>query len=254
MTTAFVRQLGAEAGVQLNPLRDNSEIPTQDNYDQVVATALKATRGRKDKPFKVNRSNIVRKLGKGQPKRINGLNESYLHVAEALNNGASATPVIVGGKIIGVSGLIGGSGYTKTPKVTIIDGGYGAQVIASTTSGVITDITINSGGDGYTGATTVSITDSGGTGTGATATVTKSDNVITGILTMPAGTGFKKTSAITVNNNASGTGLSLKITSVKAVLSRALKSLMAAVVIPERPPLKLMAKQARALPSRSRKR
>ena len=35
MTVSFVRQLGAESGVQLNPLRDNSEIPAGDNSDQV---------------------------------------------------------------------------------------------------------------------------------------------------------------------------------------------------------------------------
>ncbi|SEN69949.1 hypothetical protein SAMN05216325_14112, partial [Nitrosomonas marina] len=31
---AFVRQLGEEPGVQLNPLRDNSEIPAFSNADQ----------------------------------------------------------------------------------------------------------------------------------------------------------------------------------------------------------------------------
>ena len=88
MTTAFVRQLGREPGVQLNPLRDNSEIPTSDNADQVFGIIMRATRGRIDKPFKVDRGNVRRKLGKGEQVRVSALNEAYVHVVEALNNGA----------------------------------------------------------------------------------------------------------------------------------------------------------------------
>jgi len=280
MSTAFVRQLGDEAGVQLNPLRDNSEIPTQDNYDQVIATALKATRGRIDKPFKVNRSNIARLLGVGQPTRINQLNESYLHVAEALNKGAyeavvqrlvhndpspnyivvrhgsgatasaaitagavsdvtitqggsgytsaatisfsggggtgaSATLNIVDGKIISIANLVGGSGYTAAPDASVLDGGRGAQTRVGTKNGVITKINLTSGGSGYSGTTTATITDNGGTGANATATVTKSSNVITGITAMPSGTGFTKKSKITVENGSSGgTGLRLQVAKV----------------------------------------
>jgi len=66
MTTAFVRQLGAESGVQLNPLRDASEIPTTDNADQVFGIMMRATRGRIDKPFTVDRGNVFKKLGAGE--------------------------------------------------------------------------------------------------------------------------------------------------------------------------------------------
>lgn len=88
MTTSFVRQLGAESGVQLNPLRDNSEIPAGNNDDQIFAIAMRATRGRIDKPFKVDRGNVLRKLGKGEQVRLSALNEATVHVAEALNSGA----------------------------------------------------------------------------------------------------------------------------------------------------------------------
>lgn len=88
MSTAFVRQLGAESGVQLNPLRDNSEIPTSDNSDQVFGIMMRATRGRIDKPFKVDRGNVLKKLGKGEQIRISALNEAWVHVVEAVNNGA----------------------------------------------------------------------------------------------------------------------------------------------------------------------
>lgn len=88
MTVSFVRQLGAESGVQLNPLRDNSEIPVGDNSDQVFGIAMRSTRGRIDKAFKVNRSNVVKRLGVGETIRASELNEAYVHVREALDNGA----------------------------------------------------------------------------------------------------------------------------------------------------------------------
>ena len=88
MTVAFVRQLGAESGVQLNPLRDNSEIPSTDNSDQIFGIMMRATRGRIDKPFVVDSGNVYTKLGKGEPIRKNALNEAWVHVVEALSNGA----------------------------------------------------------------------------------------------------------------------------------------------------------------------
>lgn len=88
MTVSFVRQLGAQAGIQLNPLRDASEIPTTGNADQVFAIVMRATRGRIDKPFRVNSGNVFSKLGRGEPIRVNALNEAWVHVVEALNNGA----------------------------------------------------------------------------------------------------------------------------------------------------------------------
>lgn len=88
MATAFVRQLGAESGVQLNPLRDESEIPTTDNADQVFGILMRATRGRIDKPFAVDRGNVQKRLGKGEQIRVSALNEAWVHVVEALNKGA----------------------------------------------------------------------------------------------------------------------------------------------------------------------
>lgn len=88
MTVSFVRQLGAEPGVQLNPLRDASGSPTADNSDQIFGIVMRATRGRIDKPFVVDRSNVYKKLGKGEQIRVNALNEAWVHVVEALNNGA----------------------------------------------------------------------------------------------------------------------------------------------------------------------
>lgn len=87
-SVAFNRQLGAESGVQLNPLRDDSAIPAVGNADQSFGIVMRATRGRIDKPFLVDRGNVARKLGKGEPMRVSALNEAHVQVVEALNNGA----------------------------------------------------------------------------------------------------------------------------------------------------------------------
>ncbi|MGI9211761.1 MAG: hypothetical protein ACR2HF_04755 [Methylococcaceae bacterium] len=88
MTQAFTRQLGSEPGVQLNPLRDNSEIPATGQSDQVIGIIMRSTRGRIDKPFLVDRGNVMRRLGHGESTRVSALNEAWVHVIEALNSGA----------------------------------------------------------------------------------------------------------------------------------------------------------------------
>jgi hypothetical protein len=184
MTTAFVRQLGAESGVQLNPLRDNSEIPTQDNADQVFGIMMRSTRGRIDKPFKVNRGNVANLLGRGEQMRVSALNEAWVHVVEALNNGAyeaviqrlvtSAAAISYGVAFQG-SGLVlgtvtvsagavttiavtnGGTGYGVAPDIIISGMGTGATATATVVAGVVTAIVVV-GGAGYTVAPTATVT------------------------------------------------------------------------------------------------
>lgn len=88
MTAAFVRQLGAESGVQLNPLKDKSELPTQSISDRVFGIPMRATRGRIDRAFKVHEGNVRKKLGRGEPVRLSALNHAMVHVIEALSQGA----------------------------------------------------------------------------------------------------------------------------------------------------------------------
>lgn len=85
---AFTRQLGSESGVQLNILRDNSEIPASVAVDQTFGVIMRSTRGRIDKPFAVNSGNVLRKLGHGESMRSTALNEAWIQVNEALNQGA----------------------------------------------------------------------------------------------------------------------------------------------------------------------
>ena len=84
----FVRQLGFQPGVQLNPLADATDGAVPDNSDQVFAMLGRFTRGRIDRPFRVNRSNFLTKTGPSESIRTNALNEAKLQAYEALNNGA----------------------------------------------------------------------------------------------------------------------------------------------------------------------
>lgn len=84
----FVRQLGFQSGVQLNPLQDQTDGTVPDNSDQIIAALVRLTRGRIDRPFRVNRSNFARKTGAPEAIRVNALNEGKLQVYEALENGA----------------------------------------------------------------------------------------------------------------------------------------------------------------------
>jgi hypothetical protein len=82
------RQLGSQAGVQLNQVRDNTDGFVTDVNDQTVAFVLRTKRGRIDAPFKVNRGNLRRKAGSPESLRVSVLNEAMVHVYEAVNNGA----------------------------------------------------------------------------------------------------------------------------------------------------------------------
>jgi len=178
---AFVRQLGSEAGVQLNPLADNSALASQSNSDQYFGIMMRLNRGRIDKPFLVSRSNINAKIGAGETVRQSALNESYVHVVEALNNGAMGavvqrlttpsavisyavatvgtgavlTPVITAGVITAVTVTNAGANYQDGTRNVVITSvtGAGAIATATITGGVIASVAVASGGTGYVTAT-----------------------------------------------------------------------------------------------------
>lgn len=87
------RALGSQAGIQLNPLQDNTDGFVTDTTDQVVACVMRAKRGRIDKPFLVNRGNFTQKLGAPESLRVSALNEAMVHVYEAVNNGAQSAVI-----------------------------------------------------------------------------------------------------------------------------------------------------------------
>jgi hypothetical protein len=186
--TPFTRQLGAESGVQLNPLRDDSGIPVQDNADQVFAIMGRFTRGRIDKSFKTHRGNVKQKLGKGEQTRVSALNEAWIHVVEALNNGAYEAVVQ---RIVTDA---------ATVSYAVASIGTGAVLDATVTTGAVTSIAASTPGTGYTVGQELTIA---GVGTGATATVATID-ANGGILTVAVGAGgtgyVQESTTVTVTN------------------------------------------------------
>lgn len=88
MARAFTRQLGYQPGIQLNPIKDLTDGAALSVFDQTVALIGRFSRGRIDKPFRVNRNNIRALLGDPQSLSISALNEAYIQGYEALQNGA----------------------------------------------------------------------------------------------------------------------------------------------------------------------
>ena len=60
----FTRSLGAQSGVQLNYIIDESERFVANDSGQVFAGVARLTRGRIDKAFEVSRDQMTRMLGK----------------------------------------------------------------------------------------------------------------------------------------------------------------------------------------------
>lgn len=77
------------------------------------------------------------------------------------------------------------------PQVTI-GGGTGAIVTTTVSGGVVTALNLLSGGVGYTGTVTLTIS---GIGTGATGTATATSGVITSVTLTAGGTGYQATSS-----------------------------------------------------------
>lgn len=175
---AFVRQLGFQPGVQLNPILDATDGAVPDNSDQIVATIARLTRGRIDRPFRVNRSNFLTKTGPAASIRANALNEAKLQVYEALNNGAYEA----------VIQRLAPAAAAKSYAVIKI--GTGAVLAATVAANAVTGITVTNGGSGYKTGDSLIFTGGGG-GTGAVATITAdAGGVITGATVTAGGTGY----------------------------------------------------------------
>ena len=75
-----------------------------------------------------------------------------------------------------------------------------ASLTAVLTSDAVSSVTVNSGGTGYTGTPTVSIT--GGGGSNATATATMANGIITGISVTAGGSGYTSVPTVTLSANS----------------------------------------------------
>ncbi|PTX91737.1 hypothetical protein DB354_17910 [Opitutus sp. ER46] len=114
------------------------------------------------------------------------------------------------GAIIGASVTSGGAGYTTAPAVTVTGGtGTGAVITANLTGGVVTSLTVDNPGSGYTSPT---ITIAPPSATTATATATTAAGAVTSITVTSGGAGY--TSAPTVTIGGPGTGAAATATIV----------------------------------------
>lgn len=103
---------------------------------------------------------------------------SNLLVSREVGDGARNAVATPSKKVASIAVSAGGSGYTSTPTVTVADptgvtvanGGVKALATATVVGGAVTAITITNPGFGYSAAPTVTI--SGGSGSGGTATAT----------------------------------------------------------------------------------
>lgn len=88
MPRAFTRQLGSQPGVQLNPIKDRTDGALLGVFDQTAAVVGRFSRGRIDRPFRVNRATLKTLLGNPASISLSLLNEAYVHTYEALQRGA----------------------------------------------------------------------------------------------------------------------------------------------------------------------
>ncbi len=119
---------------------------------------------------------------------------------------ATATAVLSGGGVTGVTIAAGGSGYTaatvefSAPQVA---GGVTAVGTVTIVAGAVTAIVITTAGSGYTSTPTATIS---GNGTNATVgTITLSASSITGITLTNSGSGYTAAPTVTIAAPPSGT-------------------------------------------------
>ncbi|MFM0405236.1 hypothetical protein [Paraburkholderia dipogonis] len=185
MAAPFVRQLGAQPGIQLNPVLDNSDGFAPTNTDQIFGTVMRATRGRIDKPFYVDAGTVSAKLGPGESMRVTPLNEAYVHVVEALNNGATRAAI---------QRLVPASAVLQMMVAVTAAVGSGAVLVATIAAGAVTGGTVTNGGTNYPANTTIQI---GGPGTGAVLKATAVAGVITALTLIAGGTGYTSAPPLT---------------------------------------------------------
>lgn len=162
------RQLAAQPGVQLNPLRDGTDGFAPQPTDQAAAVIGRFKRGRIDAPFRVNRGNLKSKLGLPESLRLSALNEAYVQTSEALDGGAyefAAVRLITATAINGYAAFVVGLGGTpssfiKSDTVPIAPFLFHLQMLDCFNDGYRFEVTADKvlAGDGVTAAPATVIT------------------------------------------------------------------------------------------------
>jgi hypothetical protein len=131
-------------------------------------------------------------------------------------SGATATAEI-GLSLLNITIGSGGTGYTTAPTVVITGDGSGAEAIATVSGGVVTEIELTQPGVGYTEAPTISFTGGGGTGATATASLLLGSGLINSIAVTNGGSGYSYTPTVTITGD--GTGATATATVVNGVVT-----------------------------------
>jgi hypothetical protein len=185
----FLRALGYQPGVQLNPLIDNTDGAPISTTDQIIGVVARLPRGRIDRPCRVNRGNFATTTGqKPTPLRASALNEGRLQIYEALQAGAFEFVV----QRLTSAGTVN--------RFAVLRLASGAAMSATVSGGIVTGINITAGGSYYVTGQTLAFT---GVGSGAKGTVIATNGAITGVTIINGGSGYTTAPAVTVAENAS---------------------------------------------------
>lgn len=188
----FLRSLGAQPGVQLNPLIDKTDGASTSNTDQIVGLIARLPRGRTDRSFSVSRSNFAQRTGqRPTPMRVSALNEARLQAYECLQAGASE---------VVIQRLTSAS---ATRRYGVARLASGATLSATVSNGAVTAITVSNGGTNYVTGQELEFTSA--TGTGAKATLIATNGAITGATIINGGSGYSAAPTVAVANNVSWT-------------------------------------------------
>jgi len=102
---------------------------------------------------------------------------------------ATAISTLTGGAVTNVTVTSGGNGYTTPPPVTFVGGGGTGATADANLTNVVASVTVTNGGAGYTTPPTVIFVGGGGTGATATATLTE-ENAVNDIIVTNGGSGY----------------------------------------------------------------
>lgn len=145
----FERQIGEQSGIQLNPTVDRTD-GVAGFGDQTAAIVGSFSRGRIDKPFWVDNQTLRARLGAAVSLNKSLLNEAYLHIYEALQNGAQQVLVsrLLRGNVVNdfvVIQVDANQGALKTETGEPILNGAGAAITVGNTAIITTAASISTG-------------------------------------------------------------------------------------------------------------
>jgi hypothetical protein len=131
------------------------------------------------------------------------LTDSVTYAGSALVTATGTATV--SGVVSSLSLTSGGTGYTSAPAVTVSGGGGTGAAVTAVLNGGLASVSVGSGGSGYSSTTPPAVTIAGdGTGAAATATVS-AGGLVTGFTITNAGSGYSFPPLVTVAAPTSGT-------------------------------------------------